>query len=100
MNTQNEFQEKISPILKELSGCFWENDLKAIPNNWSDDDVAYVTKIFSKVIFEKMFINKKNKNTSLEDQCEFAELTGNEIYKLVKNTTEIDLKKYYEEKRD
>lgn len=81
------FQKKFSPILTEIHDTFWENDLKEIPNNWSDEDMASATKIFTKVIFETMC----NRKAELKN----AKKMGEEIHRLVLDNTGVDLKKYY-----
>lgn len=81
------FQKKVSPVLTEIHDTFWENDLKAQPNDWSDEDMASATKIFTKIIFETMW----NRKMETKD----ATKMGEAVHKLVLDNTGVDLKKYY-----
>ena len=108
------FQQKISPILKEMHDCFWEDDLKERPNDWSDDDMASAAKIFVKVLWEKMYIHKYKDNhkglkkdgidmsisdempeEELQKRMKHVEKIGKRLRDLVYNETGLDLHKYY-----
>ena len=91
---------KLTPILVEIENTLLEfeayNGSKPI---FPDDALRAATKIFSSVLMDKIYDLQEFEKIDMKDRENMAYWAGNEIRKLIKNSTGIETHDFYNEKK-
>lgn len=88
--------QQLSPILLEIEEIIIENEVNlGMKPNYSKEAIRSATKIFSSVIFDKMWELQVLENIEPTDRCNMAIKCGEELRLLIKKYTDIDTHELY-----
>jgi recombination DNA repair RAD52 pathway protein len=91
---------KLTPILVEIENALLEFEaFNGSKPNFSDDALRAATKIFSSVLMDKIYDLQETEKMDLKDREYMAFWAGNEIRKLIKNSTGIETHDFYNDKK-
>jgi hypothetical protein len=93
--------KKLSPILVEIERTLWNHEAYVKTQvRYTDEALRAGIKIFSSVILDRMYNLQMKENMTLEQKKQMASYLANEINKLVKETTNINIKDLYDKIED
>lgn len=88
--------EKLAPVLKEIEDTLWEFEAnRGVAPNYPDKALASSTKIFMSVMLDKMWKLQQKENMDMKVRGEMAQRLGEEIRKLIKTYTDIEIQDLY-----
>jgi len=88
--------EKITPILQEIENALWEYEANNGPKpNFPPEALKSAVKIFTVVLFDKIFELQEKENMSIKEKAEMSIKFGEEIKRIVKIYADIDTKNFY-----
>ena len=88
------FGQKLAPVLRDLEKTIFEYQVHTdgeLPPKYPEIALYHAMEIFAHVLMDKIWDLIKKKEIELPDACKMAEACGNDIRKLIKTYTGIDM---------
>jgi hypothetical protein len=88
---------ELNDLLTKIELVLLDHEItEGTPPGFTDDGFGAIVYIFSSALMDRAWRLQENENMSFEDRCAMVKSFGNELRKLIKIYTNVDMHDFFE----